>query len=1060
MSLWESLRKAVGLSTTTTIPKLKLLAENPSDSKDEFSHDAIAMELVEVASSTEMPFCVGLIGDFGVGKSFVLKAVRKRLSDNPKKIRVFEFDTWRYSDEPVPRAFLHSLLHQSNLPAEDYIPKLYWSKSLPIEPRTASKAPKSLLLWFCVCLFFLVAGLHYAQLPESWLVTMSPFFTLIGVGGIGGLGVAVLKIIFGSLSTTAWETQGIPSVISTAQFEEVYNSFLEDVLPKDGRAVILVDELDRCSVNERRTVLKALRTYLQHPRCVYVVATAESGLVDADDSAFFRKMFQVSLTLDPPHPEKLRQFTEQQLQKSGFATGNRDLVDVIYLANTKEPRRVTHFINSLVLTLRIATHRLPKDETVLKNPAMLAKILAIKRDWPSQSSLISKNPHLLNHWSQACRTHDLPRGEKNEEEGSPYEDSFVSFLRRTDNIFVSDPSSFVAVAGGLAPDSFRANLELKLDSLEFDLAKQAVQGKAYDEWAQQVFIHLRELKRQRPDDIQLIKNSILTACSLLSEVPEQKRASYSLEIIRSLSDPSVLRKLEPFSVTEVLPLAVLGKSREHCLLFHRYGLMFAGVERTPVISETLTKISTSMDTRHTEALGAGILEQVKDSDENRLSDILKEWPEDSQIESLVSKKLVQKTIDEFEPTKDIQDLDLETTIYRYMELWDEKIFELMLGNSLDRMRAGGKVTNDRLLALTRTASMNRLTWTPPVTATIEAINSLVKQFGAPNQHEDHMLIALNTILEVAARGSFEDELLVLPVSRTVEYYSRILTKLSWPDTDLGSKKVEALLRGLEIVWDKGKIGSSAVTSVLETLARVKAHKVLIEFYTRFFEADVDSRTAAFKEFRRVWSTYTPRVASSVAASYCEVTMEWSNSKLRFREVSALIASTEQEDTELSGFGSLLFEWLPTLLSSSDNHDHQLANAILESSYLKELKDTERRKFTKAFAAEAGRQLNSISLQAIKIFWSDFLDDDVLKVLEGLDMSTQFGSGRESRVYDLIESLLGKRKKVSGDAIATTLTEHVMRGPQARGALENVLKMFKVSRDTRKEANLALKNSAK
>lgn len=109
------------------------------DQTDEFGHDAIISTLESTLKKVPSPFTIGVIGEWGIGKSFVLNGLKKRLenSENSKEYKVFFFDAWKHSGEPVKRALLTELLKEgkrSETEIDKWMHRLYFSRQEPQYP--------------------------------------------------------------------------------------------------------------------------------------------------------------------------------------------------------------------------------------------------------------------------------------------------------------------------------------------------------------------------------------------------------------------------------------------------------------------------------------------------------------------------------------------------------------------------------------------------------------------------------------------------------------------------------------------------------------------------------------------------------------------------------------------------------------------------------------------------------------------------------------------------------------------------------------------------------------
>src|SRR5258707_15219573 len=97
------------LSNDSNAIKYQLLEDNPLSYKEEnkelkFGHELIVATLIDLIKSIKTPFCIGLYGKWGTGKTTIIYHLKGEL----KKIDidVVYFDAWKYEDDSLRREFL------------------------------------------------------------------------------------------------------------------------------------------------------------------------------------------------------------------------------------------------------------------------------------------------------------------------------------------------------------------------------------------------------------------------------------------------------------------------------------------------------------------------------------------------------------------------------------------------------------------------------------------------------------------------------------------------------------------------------------------------------------------------------------------------------------------------------------------------------------------------------------------------------------------------------------------------------------------------------------------
>ena len=202
------------------------------------------------------------------------------------------------------------------------------------------------------------------------------------------------------------------------------------------RLVFFIDELDRCDRKEVVETLVAIRTFLDEPHCIFVVAADRAVLQEALDKeapqetpineeapyystagAFLDKVFQHQISLPPLRGRRLTKFARDLVldRRSGVWAELRDtgrLDQVVYTlipAHIRSPRRVKVLMNNFAVNSRIASSR------GVEWPARaeeLAKLTALETEFPQfAQDLVSEPrlPRLLLHPDTATsdRARDL-----------------------------------------------------------------------------------------------------------------------------------------------------------------------------------------------------------------------------------------------------------------------------------------------------------------------------------------------------------------------------------------------------------------------------------------------------------------------------------------------------------------------------------------------------------------------------------------------------------------------------------------------------------------------------
>jgi hypothetical protein len=268
---------------------------------------------------------IGIFGDWGMGKSSVLRMLEKRLTNLGDRFCLVKFNAWHYArQEDLWTALLRCIL----LTVEtDRIMPLWrvnydlWHKRLDTNPLFWKSSRQIFIIG--IILGLIIAGAIYAlaRIDSSagrialalsgGLVTFVGYvlkFTWTSV-------VAVLQnkldLHIPSLAAPGFD-QGEPQRV--ADFHRDFETLVKTVGARKT-VVVMIDDLDRCPPDEVVHVLEAVKhfgfdrsLYTDHPCIVFVIA-ADRKAIHRAVSGYFKNYFPEA------EPEKVRQFSHEYIEK-------------------------------------------------------------------------------------------------------------------------------------------------------------------------------------------------------------------------------------------------------------------------------------------------------------------------------------------------------------------------------------------------------------------------------------------------------------------------------------------------------------------------------------------------------------------------------------------------------------------------------------------------------------------------------------------------------------------------------------------------------------------------
>lgn len=243
-----------------------------------------------------LPVTVGVAGEWGSGKSSLMRLARRRLESEEYRGRYLcvDFSPWRHEDSDVKAALMATVMDA----LESHL------RERSVEPTVLQRIGR-LRRWA-----------HAWALPKT-LVT--------GAGLLAGMDPALATVAAEAAQTAsgvgANEAPAEPdlprSFESVAHFHEEFATLMTELSDELSALVVFIDDLDRCLTPAIISTFEAIRLFLQAPRTAYVVGAHQRIIQAALDDRYpggdvsvgidyLEKVLQVTIAIPPPSaPESL-----------------------------------------------------------------------------------------------------------------------------------------------------------------------------------------------------------------------------------------------------------------------------------------------------------------------------------------------------------------------------------------------------------------------------------------------------------------------------------------------------------------------------------------------------------------------------------------------------------------------------------------------------------------------------------------------------------------------------------------------------------------------------------
>lgn len=400
----------------------------PGDA-DLFDHKAIAERIAELAYAAERPLNIALFGPWGSGKSSVYTLMKQRMESLEPDARVVTYDAWKYGGQSLKRNFITDLARSLEVDDPSY--------SDGLDEKTETNT-FSLWNWLGDNKASLALGLAMAIVVSALCLMLFAFVGMLTTSGQGfrqeingrlAGGATVLGLVLAGLlvgpkaleSANVKISRDAPS--TDDQFAKFFNLLVQDVTKRgQHRLVVFIDELDRCAPQDVVATLVDLKTFLDQPGCVFVVAAdrevLEKALQDVPQAkpvredepyystpgAFLDKIFQHQLALPPLRSHALTGFARTLvvsreglwLELRDAKPGDRLFDDVVYTlipAHVRSPRRVKVLLNNFATNARVAQAR---GISWLERATEIAKLTVFQTEFPAFAADLINYPRLVD----------------------------------------------------------------------------------------------------------------------------------------------------------------------------------------------------------------------------------------------------------------------------------------------------------------------------------------------------------------------------------------------------------------------------------------------------------------------------------------------------------------------------------------------------------------------------------------------------------------------------------------------------------------------------------------
>jgi hypothetical protein len=310
------------------------IGEAATRNNDGLGFETYARILAAAASDTRGPFTIGIFGEWGTGKTSLMRLIERQLSGNPNIVTVW-FNAWRYEKEEHPVIPLVGTIVQ------------------------ALEKHKGLSQRF---------GASGRQLIRS-LRAIAYGFSAKSTVKVPGFAEVEASFVAKDMIDRNERLTPDP-LLDRSLYFGAFNS-LEDVKLRDSvRIVVLIDDLDRCFPDQAIRLLESIKLVLAQPGFIFVLGVArqviegylqhryseEYGIKDFKGQLYLDKIVQLPFHI-PPSTGRMGEFCQYLLtgQPPALVDELASMLPAVAEALGSNPRALIRFVNNILIDYSISS---------------------------------------------------------------------------------------------------------------------------------------------------------------------------------------------------------------------------------------------------------------------------------------------------------------------------------------------------------------------------------------------------------------------------------------------------------------------------------------------------------------------------------------------------------------------------------------------------------------------------------------------------------------------------------------------------------------------------------
>lgn len=407
------------------------LPDQPSDI-DHLDFSTYINALVDLVTSpeTRTPLTLGIFGSWGSGKTTLMQLMEKEINrrysnDRSKKLKTLWVNVWQISQQGKGwDAFLQSLFTRVHKKLS-FIRRIAFDIRLLWERVDTSVLLRQLLInsyrIVIVLIPILVARLLPANNDAAVAFARDPRIVNITTILLGAwlllkpIAEAAKEKVSLDLGAVLKKAPYEDQISALEQLQDQFERLVKAWVGKEGRLVIFIDDLDRCSPDKIAEVLEALKLFATTGRCIYVLGVDEQvvarsvqakykDIVGAPNDGiplqgvrYLEKIIQLPFLLPIIEIDDIQGY----VKSFNADWPHPGCMDIFAKGLPPNPRQVKRAVNVFFLLWQLAENRRKKLGGTL-TALRLAKVVALQTIYPEIFEVLKDFPQLLQQAEDHC----------------------------------------------------------------------------------------------------------------------------------------------------------------------------------------------------------------------------------------------------------------------------------------------------------------------------------------------------------------------------------------------------------------------------------------------------------------------------------------------------------------------------------------------------------------------------------------------------------------------------------------------------------------------------------